>query len=261
MVVRMQTTRWVINEKDIIQRRQEVELAKAYKDAYLAWDNYYKRCEDDYYKEHRFGIAPVKDGSLYVSNPGPYVWKDHIVYKKPCVKKIQVTPPEVVRFFDKILLTKPPTMVFKRYDNLLSPEENLDILVKALLGFPKPMGYKQGNNCAILNDSWEIDWRTTREENIMMDAFLRGWGKPEELKKAQEAKRMVNVTEELNDLLRVYTDAEEHLKDKEEQALSSLEGAMKRYLNAKEERSKMTQKLSVLTQKMSMAEEEEEDDE
>ncbi len=246
------TVRWVINEKDIERRRREVELNKLYKDAYLAWEGVHEN--QDY---QRFGTSPVKGAYWQIQYPeGPYVWKDHIVKKPQCVKTTQVTPPEIREYFDPLLLSKPvPTMVFRRFGNLLPPEEELDILVKALLGFPKPMGYKQGNHNAILNDSWTINLRSTIEEseNIMMDAFLRGFdGQAEQLKKAWEGKQVVgvDVSDELKDLLKVYTDAEEHLKQKESSALQLLESYAKKYLDAKEERVKVSKKLEALKSKM-----------
>lgn len=160
--------------------------------------------------------------------------------------------------FDCNLLDVPvPKMVFKRFENLLTDEDRLDLLVRALLGFPRAMGYKQGNHCAILDDSWTINLRTTHKENIMMDSFLSGFaGKSEELKKAWEGKQVseVDISEELKDLLKVYTDAELHLKSKEDQALSSLESVMKRYMDAKEERKKVTLKLNTLKYKLGKSE-------
>lgn len=87
----------------------------------------------------------------------------------------------------------------------------------------------------------------------MMDAFLKGFnGQLEQLKKAWEEKQVVgiDVSDELKDLLKVYTDAEEHLLSKEKSALESVENVMKRYLEAKDERKKVTQKLNALKQKM-----------
>lgn len=243
------TVRWTINEGDLIRRRKEVELAKLYKDAYLAWQGIYENQE-----YQKFGSSPVKGAYWQIYAPGPYVWKDHIV-KKPCVKSIQADP-EVTKWFDDILgpSSVGATMVFRRFPALSVPEYELDILVKALLGFPQPMGYKRGNHCAVLNDSWTINLRSTEErENIMMDAFLRGFdGQSEALKKAWEEKQVIgiDVSDELKDLLKVYTDAEEHLLSKEKSALEAVESVMKRYLEAKDERRKVSAKLNSLKQKM-----------
>lgn len=70
----------------------------------------------------------------------------------------------------------------------------------------------------------------------------------------------VDVSEELKDLFKVYTDAEKHLKQKELSAHDSMTSYMKRYLEAMEERKKISQKLEVLTQKMRDVETEEEND-
>lgn len=248
--LRVPTIRWTINEGDILRRKKEVELAKLYKDAYLAWQGVYENQEFQ-----RFGTAPVRNAYWSMYAPGPFVWKELKKQMKPRVKTTQITPPEILEHFDpKLLSTPAPTMIFRRFGNLLPPEEMLDVLVKALLGFPKSMGYKQGNHCAILDDSWTVNLRSTQErENIMMDAFLRGFGgQSEELKKAWQEKQMigVDVSDELKDLLKVYTDAEEHLLQKEKSALESVESVMRRYLEAKDERKKVTQKLNALKQKL-----------
>lgn len=248
--LQLPTIKWTINERDVERRRKEVELNKLYRDAYLAWKGVY---EDQEFQ--RFGTAPVRSAYWSICAPGPYVWNPNKKKKKARVKITQVTPPEILQHYDPLLLSKPvPTMIFRRFGNLLPSEETLDILVKALLGFPKPMGYKQGNHCAILDDSWTVNLRSTQErENIMMDSFLRGFGgQSEELKKAWQEKQMigVDVSDELKDLLKVYTDAEEHLLSKEKSALESVEAVMKRYLEAKDERKKVTQKLNALKQKL-----------
>lgn len=243
------TIRWTINEGDILRRRKEVELNKLYRDAYLAWEGVYNNAEFQ-----KFGTAPVRKAYWSIHAPGPYVWNPNNKKKKARVKTTQVTPPEIIQHFDKKLLGTTNTMTFRRFGNLMPPEEILDILVKALLGFPQPMGYKQGNHCAILDDSWTVNLRSTQErENIMMDSFLRGFGgQSEALKKAWEEKQVigVDVSDELKDLLKVYTDAEEHLKSKEKSALESLTHCMKRYLEAQAETLKVTQKLNTLKQKL-----------
>lgn len=101
------TIRWTINERDIERRIQEVELSNLYKDAYSAWKGVHENQEFQ-----SFGTAPVRDA----------YWK--------------ITPPEIKQHFDSKLLSKPaPTMIFKRFPRLSVPEDDLDILVKALLGF------------------------------------------------------------------------------------------------------------------------------
>ncbi len=269
------TIRWVITEGDLRKHKMEKELQNVYRDAYLAWDNYYRDNDISGQDYERFGTSPVRDAYWgIVPNPGPYVWKSNIKKRKPCVKTTQITPPEILEHFDPKLLSTPvPTMVFRRFDNLMPPEEELDILVKALLGFPQPMGYKYGSNNVILNDAWTVNLRTTEKENVLMDAFLNGFGQQfSELKKQWEETQKghgmvgIDVEDELKDLLKVYTDAEEHLKRKEADALSTLSGYMKRFLDIQEERKKVTDKLQTLKAKMTHAcegcdEDEEEDEE
>ncbi len=249
--LKLPTISWTIKEGDLIRRRKEVELNKLYRDAYLAWEGVYEN--QDF---QRFGTAPVRNAYWSIYAAGPYTWDGKIVYKKKKTITTKIRPPEILEHFNhKLLSTPAPTMIFRRFGNLMPPEEALDILVKALLGFPQPMGYKQGNHCAILDDSWTINLRSTNEEsgNIMMDSFLKGFaGQAEQLKKAWEEKQVVgvDVSEELKDLFKVYTDAEEHLKSKEKSALESLTHCMKRYLEAQAETLKVTQKLNTLKQKL-----------
>ncbi len=90
----------------------------------------------------------------------------------------------------------------------------------------------------------------------MMDSFLRGFGgQSEELKKAWEGKNnpTVNISEELNDILRVYTEAEERLRSKEETHLDTATESMKRYISSREEREAITIKLNKLKSKLTHA--------
>jgi len=280
------TIRWTINEKDILgwreragwaAKREKESLEDVYRQAYLGWNKFWGDHDPESDSEYqRFGTAPVRDAYWKleaVDTPGMRNGKPCIFRRyKPKTPKQSFTkkirPPEILEHFDPKLLSTPmPTMIFRRFDNLLPPEEQLDILVKALLGFPQPMGYKQGNNNKILNDSWTVNLRSTEKENIMMDSFLRGFG--EDLKKQwQEGKQVigVDVSEELKDLFKVYTDAEEHLKQKEQQALETVTSCMKRYIAAQDERKTVTQKLNGLKQKLAQGapapeQKDEEDDE
>lgn len=148
----------------------------------------------------------------------------------------------------------PNTMVFKRYPNLSVPECDLDILTQSFLGFVNTIPYKYCDANVTLNDAWVVNRKHTKEEsgNIMMDALLRSLDENEDLKKAWMKKdpEPVDVGEELKDLLKVYADADEHFKSKEGQALDSMSLAMRRYLDIKEEREKITKKLNNLRTKM-----------
>ncbi len=152
------------------------------------------------------------------------------------------------------------TMVFRRFPGLIVPELELDILVKVLLGIPEVMGYKFSNSCAILDDSGMVGIK--QEGGIMMESFLKGFdGKSDELKKLWQEKQLlsIDVSEELKDLMKVYTDAEEVLVGKEKSALDLATSYMKRYIEAQEERKKISHKLSSLKHKMSKKEEREEE--
>jgi hypothetical protein len=151
------------------------------------------------------------------------------------------------------------------YQTICAPED-LDVLVKALLGFPPPMGYKQGNNNKILNDSWTVNLRSTREEseNVMMDAYLKGsTSQFKEIQKAWENMKMfgIDISEELKELLRVYTDAEQHLINKEKSALEAMTYNMKKYLEAQEQRQKLTDKITALNKKINADNHPKEDEE
>lgn len=79
------------------------------------------------------------------------------------------------------------------------------------------------------------------------------------------AAKVIMVDEELKDLLRIYTDAEEHLRKKVEYTMQSLKAYMKKYLEEDEEHKKVLVKLSVLKNKMKgekpQEQEEDEDEE
>ncbi len=217
----MPTIGWKIDGRDV---RDYAALNRAYKQGYKAWDEFFRD-------------------------------------KSPCDAKLLTHPiPKYVKemFGGKPLPQKNNnTCTFRRFPNLISDEDlafyKQSVLVQALLGFEKVMGYKYGNNQCILNDSWTVNLRETRKENIMMDSFLRGFGgQAEELKKQWEGKGMmgVEVSEELKDLLQVYTDAEKHLKVKEEDALQTLTAYMKRYTEVSDERKKISKKLENLKAKL-----------
>ncbi len=146
------------------------------------------------------------------------------------------------------------TCTFRRFPSLISDEErdylNLPTLVKALLGFEKYIisFYTQG--CEIHNDAWVVNFKTCEtQENVLMDALLKGLM---EMKEQVEGKVRigVDVSDELKDLLKVYTEAEEHLKTKEVNARDMLDGYMTRYLDAKKERREVTEKLHILKAKL-----------
>ncbi len=106
----------------------------------------------------------------------------------------------------------------------------------------------------ICDNSWMINLKT-EEEDVMMDAFLKGFG--DDLKKQWEGKQTlaVDVSDELKDLLNVYTNAEDHLRRKKEDSLKNLTHFMKRYLHDEEEYKKVVDKLESLKSKINPTEE------
>lgn len=146
------------------------------------------------------------------------------------------------------------TCIFKRYEPFCSQEvmsyERLPTLTKALLRFEDNVGCKRHFNNAILNNAWMVNLKTSERENVMMDSFLRGFG--QDLKKQWEDKIMntIDISEELADLMKVYTEAEEHLKKKEAGELETMNNYMRRYMQVQDERRKVTDKLNALKHKM-----------
>ncbi len=138
------------------------------------------------------------------------------------------------------------TMVFRCYPNLTV--DDIDVDVKALLGLLSSEKHdrllESGNK--ILNDSWTMNLK--KVENDM--SFLNEM--PESLKRIwkENVGLAVNVTDELKELLKVYTDAEDHLKRKEADKLNSLTIYMQSYLNAQEKRKEYTEKLKNLQSKL-----------
>jgi len=74
--------------------------------------------------------------------------------------------------------------------------------------------------------------------------------------------KLVEVDEELKTLLKIYTEAETHLKTREQSSLDTLNYYMKNYIDTHEERKSISEKLSTLKYKLSLEEscEDEEDD-
>ena len=160
--------------------------------------------------------------------------------------------------FNKIKRVPPSTMVFKRYPMLDSSGYFCPgILVRSLLGLEDKRRYVEVEGGVICNDAWMINIKTKEKENYMMDSFLRGFG--EDLKKKWEGdKPMVNVDvdDEMKDLFKIYTDAENHLKEKKEAALRSLTYTMKNFIDIQDEHRKIEEKLHILKNKLKQAVEE-----
>lgn len=62
--------------------------------------------------------------------------------------------------------------------------------------------------------------------------------------------KVVNMDDELSDLLKIYTDAESHLKRKEDSALENATRYNKSYIEALEERKNVSVKLANLKDKL-----------
>lgn len=105
-----------------------------------------------------------------------------------------------------------------------------------------------------------IDWDFVHRleykniEELMMESFLRDMGEDikNEWKEGVQEKfvRAEDITEELKDLLKVYTDSEDSLKKREDGDLATMQYHMKRYLKSYEDRVKVSEKLSKLKSKM-----------
>lgn len=252
-------------------------LEDVYRNAYLAWNNVFS---DFGGIDKRFGTSPVKDAYWkFCPAPGPYIWREKIIPRKNERMNLitHPIPTYVQEMFGKNSVPEknPHTMVFRRYENLehgFRPYE-MDILLSSFLGIPQFFGVKINSNHAILNDSWTINLKTTRE-NVMMDAFLKGFGTEFENLKHQwcntpphtERKMGIDVGEELKDLFKVYTDASAHLESKERMALNHLVHAMESFLSVHKEKIKVDNKLTTLKYKLQdnggcACDEDEDDDE
>ena len=267
------TKRWKISERDvkswgerfeglkrfaspeeIKKRRIEKELEDVYRDAYLSWGSYYSDNRVDGMDFKRFGTAPVRNAYWQWDGKVQYVCKEPL--------KLLTHPiPESIRdlFASNTPSTCAHTMVFRRYPNLMTESERLDVLIKALLGFPEVLGCKFAQAKAIVNDSWVVDLRGQPEDNYMMEAFLKGCGENySDLKKQWDKSQgegtmmAVDVSAELADLLKVYTDALQHLENKEKQSFDSLIGYMERFIDAHKETKKVANKLANLKSKLSL---------
>ncbi len=142
------------------------------------------------------------------------------------------------------------TCVFRRFPNLSIEQDGVhpNVMVNALLGFPQQKREFDG----ILNDSWVVNLKRKEKENVMMDAFLKGFAdQSQELKKSWgKETNKVNVTQELKDLLKVYEESEKHLQKKEDECLRLLNSYMRAYIRATEERNEISDKLHNLRVKL-----------
>lgn len=152
-----------------IYKTGEEILQDQFTDAAMAWGAMFESLAQTDYQP--FGTSPVRNAFWKSDKP-----------KKRKVITTKIMPPEIHQHYDANLLSKPAPqmkMIFRRFDNLMPDLErdyyNLDILVKALLGFPETLGYKQANNRAIVDDSWTVNLRKSVDEDIMVAAFLNGF--------------------------------------------------------------------------------------
>lgn len=223
------------------------DLSNVYRDAYLAWDNFFSH--SDGYMQH-FGTSPVRNAYWKIEDPrGPFIWRDHVLPQMHNRMDKRITPP----------VKNPTTMVFRRFPDL--PTEpapwEMDSVLLAFLGIPEIIGWKINPCHAILNDSWTVNLMTT-PENIMMDSFLRGMGKEMERLSKQwdntpphmEKQMGIDVSDELKDLFRVYTDAQKHLESKEKTAMNHLVNSMEAFLKVYKEKQSVDYKLNTLKYKI-----------
>jgi len=149
-----------------------------------------------------------------------------------------------------------PTVKFMRYPPLSLPEDVYcgSELVKSLLGIDKSIGYNLRDKECL--EKWLVNFKKRKDPmNDMEKELDRLW--------RATGNESVDVKEELEDLHKVYMEAEEHLKHREANALEQATFAMKKFLEVQEERKKISNKLSNLKTKMcglSDCEHEDEDD-
>lgn len=201
-------------------RREDV-----YRDDGVAGDNGFLNNHGDY---RRFATSPVRNAYWGVNRTtGQYIWRDRI--------------PENNRM---------------NLEHRLVPYE-MNVLLSSFLDIPPVFGVKRNKNHVILNDSWTVNLKSTRE-NVMMDAFLNGFGTQFENLKNQwcnttphtEKKMGIDVTDELKDIFKVYMDADAHLESKQKMALNHLVNAMESFLAVHKEKNIVASKLNTLKYKL-----------
>ncbi len=100
---------------------------------------------------------------------------------------------------------------------------------------------------AVLNDSWVVNLRKKQPENVPMNSFLGGFAVPEGSQPI-----VVDATDELQELARIYKDAFLHMEKKEKDALNNLVYSMKRFIEVHEERQKVEHKKTILDNKLGL---------
>lgn len=156
--------RWVINKKDFDKQKDFQNITDQFYDGGIkAWEEVFESIPQTDFQP--FGTSPVRNAY--------WSWKDKVVPKKTTRPRRQTV------FSRKPIPAMEGTVVFRRFENLLSKEEinyyTLYILVQALLGFPDIIGYKLCNNKAIIDDNWTVNLKSSVEQDIMMAAFLMGF--------------------------------------------------------------------------------------
>lgn len=131
-----------------------------------------------------------------------------------------------------------------------------DVLVKSFLGLLESIRYKFGEaKKVILNDAWVINLANTQPEgNVMMREFLKGFGCSNEQTKKQwedDKVALIDMSEEMKDLYKVYEDAHKHLQEKERDTLANLVSWMRKFVETYDERRKVGDKLGRLKAKLS----------
>lgn len=175
-----------------------------------------------------------------------------MVIGKDAYQTVRIQPPEIKQHFDPQLLSRPAPNLFgfrmpaERY-------QEMDIYLKAFLKVPDVLGYRFAQQNAILNDSWTVNLRSTNQtENVLMNSFLGGFAVPEGTQPI-----VVDATNELKELKRIYDDAFGHMQKKEAEALNHLVYSMKRFIEVHEERQKVEQKKTTLDSKLQLGKKEE----
>lgn len=136
------------------------------------------------------------------------------------------------------------TMTFRRYPNLGTPETRENVLVNSLLKKRRTLACKFAKAKAICDDSWVVDLTQPEKRNTLMDSYFRT------LRQPQQETKAVDVSQELMDLMKIYSDAHEQLSTRERYAHSSLVDAMRTYLEVYDERRAIADKLSTLKSKI-----------
>jgi hypothetical protein len=135
-----------------------------------------------------------------------------------------------------------------------------DDLVQLFLGIPHHLAVKFQQAVHICNDAWIINLRSQQTEgDILVEAFLRGFAQAPKEKEWKGS--LVNITDELKTLLKVYEDSLMELNKRKDYKMATLVGIMREFIEVHDKTRDLEIKISALKDKMNIDEDEQGDNE